>query len=165
MDYFSLCNNYSCDGLWAFTFTLFGVVILLLLVGSNIDDAVKASREESAFNPLTFGNMAVLVLALGFLASGYFVKSLQNGSITELNNTTVSVCGDTLNSVIHNVKYLSKRYDNKVESFKFMYGDNIISKEQYVNDILNEFYSTGSSDSPNYNAEFKDAAINLKKGM
>ena len=165
MDYFSLYNNYNCDGLWAFTFTLFGVVILLLLVGSNIDDAVKASREESAFNQLTFGNMAVLVLALGFLASGYFVKSLQNGSITELNNTTVSVCGDTLNSVIHNVKYLSKRYDNKLESFKFMYGNNIISKEQYVNDILNEFYSTGSSGSPDYSAEFKDATVNLKKGM
>ena len=165
MDYFSLYNNYNCDGLWAFTFTLFGVAILLLLVGFNIDDAVKASRKESAFNPLTFGNAAVLVFALGFLASGYFVKSLQNGSITELNNTTVSVCGDTLDSVIHNVKYLSKRYDNKIESFKFMYGDNIISKEQYVNDILNEFYNTGSSDSPDYSAEFKDATINLKKGI
>ena len=46
-----------------------------------------------------------------------------------------------------------------------MYGDNIISKEQYVNDILNEFYNTGSSDSPDYNAEFKDATVNLKKGM
>ena len=71
----------------------------------------------------------------------------------------------TQDSVIHNVKYLSKRYDNKIESFKFMYGNNIISKEQYVNDILNEFYSTGSSDSPDYSAEFKDATVNLKKGM
>lgn len=39
MDYFSLYNNYNCDRIWAFTFTLFGVVILLLLVGFNIDDA------------------------------------------------------------------------------------------------------------------------------
>lgn len=99
------------------------------------------------------------------MAFGYGIKLSQNGNITELNNTTVSVCGDTLDSVIRNVKYLSKRYDNKLESFKFMYGDNIISKEQYVNDILNEFYSTGSSDSPDYSAEFKDATVNLKKGM
>lgn len=165
MDYFSLYNNYNCDRLWAFTFTLFGVMILLLLVGFNIDDAVKASRKGSEFTILTCGNAFVLGVVLVFLASGYFLKSSHNDSVTELNNTTTSVCGDTLDSVINNVKYLSRRYDNKVESFKFMYGDNIISKEQYVNDILNEFYSTGSSDSPNYNAEFKDATINLKKGM
>ena len=145
-------------------FTVFGVTILVLLIAYNIDDGVKASCKESTFTLLSSGNVAVLVVALFFMAFGYFVKSLQNGSITELNNTTVSVCGDTLDSVIHNVKYLSKRYDNKIESFKFMYGDNIISKEQYVNDILNEFYNTGSSDSPDYNAEFKDATVNLRKG-
>lgn len=165
MDYFSLYSSYHFDELLSLMFTVFGVTILVLLIAYNIDDAVKASRKESTFTLLSYGNVGVLVVALSFMAFGYGIKLSQNGSITELNNTTVSICGDTLDSVIHNVKYLSKRYDNKIESFKFMYGDNIISKEQYVNDILNEFYSTGSSDSPNYNAEFKDATINLKKGM
>lgn len=165
MDYFSLYSSYHFDELLSLIFTVFGVTILVLLIAYNIDDAVKASRKESTFTLLSYGNVGVLVVALSFMAFGYGIKLSQNGSITELNNTTVSVCGDTLDSVINNVKYLSRRYDNKVESFKFMYGDNIISKEQYVNDILNEFYSTGSSDSPNYNAEFKDATINLKKGM
>ena len=165
MDYFSLYSSYHFDELLSLIFTVFGVTILVLLIAYNIDDAVKASRKESTFTLLSYGNVGVLVVALSFMAFGYGIKLSQNGSITELNNTTVSICGDTLDSVIHNVKYLSKRYDNKIESFKFMYGDNIISKEQYVNDILNEFYNTGSSDSPNYNAEFKDATINLKKGM
>lgn len=97
----------------------------------------------SEFTILTCGNAFVLGVVLVFLASGYFLKSSHNDSVTDLNNTTTSVCGDTLDSVINNVKYLSRRYDNKVESFKFMYGDNIISKEQYVNDILNEFYKYG----------------------
>lgn len=165
MDYFSLYSSYHFDELLSLMFTVFGVTILVLLIAYNIDDAVKASRKGSEFTLLSYGNVGVLVVALSFMAFGYGIKLSQNGSITELNNTTVSVCGDTLDSVINNVKYLSRRYDNKVESFKFMYGDNIISKEQYVNDILNEFYSMGSSDSPNYNAEFKDATINLKKGM
>jgi hypothetical protein len=165
MDYFSLYSSYHFDELLSLMFTVFGVTILVLLIAYNIDDAVKASRKESTFTLLSYGNVGVLVVALSFMAFGYGIKLSQNGSITELNNTTVSICGDTLDSVIHNVKYLSKRYDNKVESFKFMYGDNIISKEQYVNDILNEFYNTGSSDSLDYNAEFKDATVNLRKGM
>lgn len=165
MDYFSLYSSYHFDELLVLTFALFGVAILVLLIAYNIDDAIKDSRKECTFTLLSSGNVAVLVVALSFMAFGYGSKLSQNGSITELNNTTVSVCGDTLDSVIHNVKYLSKRYDNKIESFKFMYRDNIISKEQYVNDILNEFYNTGSSDSPDYNAEFKDATVNLKKGM
>lgn len=166
MDYLGLYNSYSVDALYALTFTILGVVILILLVALNIVGAVRASREEhSYFTLLTGGNAWALVGALAFLAFGYACKSSQNDSVAELNNTTISVCGDTFDSVIGNVKYLSKRYDNKVESFKFMYGDNIISKEQYVNDILNDFYSTGSSDSPDYNAEFKDATVNLKKGM
>lgn len=165
MDYFSLYSSYHFDELLSLMFTVFGVTILVLLIAYNIDDAVKASRKESTFTLLSYGNVGVLVVALSFMAFGYGIKLSQNGSITELNNTTVSICGDTLDSVIHNVKYLSRRYDNKVESFKFMYGDNIISKEQYVNDILNEFYNTGSSDSPDYNAEFKDATVNLRKGM
>ena len=165
MDYLELYSSYHFDELCSLMITLFGVAILVLLIAYNIDDAVKASRKESTFTLLSSGNVAVLVVALFFMAFGYGIKLSQNGNITELNNTTVSVCGDTLDSVIRNVKYLSKRYDNKLESFKFMYGDNIISKEQYVNDILNEFYSTGSSDSPDYSAEFKDATVNLKKGM
>lgn len=165
MNYLGLYSDYHCDELLVFMFNLFGVAILILLIAYNIDDAIKASRKESTFTLLSSGNVAVLVVALLFMGFGYGIKLSQNGSITELNNATVSICRDTLDSVIHNVKYLSKRYDNKVESFKFMYGDNIISKEQYVNDILNEFYSTGSSGSPDYNAEFKDATVNLKKGM
>ena len=165
MDYFSLYANYNWIELHSLVFTLFGMGILVLQIAYNIDDAIKASRKESTFRLLSSGNMAVLVVALFFMGFGYGIKLSQNGSIAELNNTTISVCGDTLDSVIHNVKYLSKRYDNKIESFKFMYGNNIISKEQYVNDILNEFYSTGSSGSPDYNAEFKDATVNLKKGM
>lgn len=165
MDYLGLYNNYNVDGTYALASTLFGVAILILLIVFNIADVVKAKREKCAFTLLRGGNAWGLIATLVFLVLGYACKYSQNDSIVELNNTTISVCGDTLNSVINNVKYLSRRYDNKVESFKFMYGDNIISKEQYVNDILNEFYSTGSSDSPNYNAEFKDATINLKKGM
>ena len=165
MDYLELYSGYHCDELLVLMFTLFGVAILILLIAYNIDDAIKASRKESTFRLLSSENVAVLVVALFFMGFGYGIKLSQNDSITELNNTTVSVCGDTLDSVIHNVKYLSKRYDNKVESFKFMYGNNIISKEQYVNDILNEFYSTGSSGSSDYSAEFKDATVNLKKGM
>lgn len=165
MDYLGLYSSYNVDTLYALTFTIFGVVILILLVAFNIAEAVRASRENHYFTLLTGGNAWALVGALVLLAFGYACKSSQNDSVAELNNTTISVCGDTFDSVINNVKYLSKRYDNKVESFKFMYGDNIISKEQYVNDILNDFYSTGSSDSPDYSAEFKDATVNLKKGM
>lgn len=165
MDYLGLYNRYNVDGTYALASTLFGVAILILLIVCNIADVVKAKREKCAFTLLHGGNAWGLIATLVFLVFGYACKYSQNDSIVELNNTTISVCGDTFDSVINNVKYLSKRYDNKVESFKFMYGDSIISKEQYVNDILNDFYSTGSSDSPNYNAEFKDATVNLKKGM
>lgn len=166
MDYLGLYSSYNVDTLYALTFTIFGVAILILLIAFNIAEAVKASREKCYyFTLLTCGNAWGLAATLVFLVLGYACKSSQNDSVAELNNTTISVCGDTFDSVIGNVKYLSRRYDNKVESFKFMYGDNIISKEQYVNDILNEFYSTGSSDSSDYNAEFKDATVNLKKGI
>ena len=68
-----------------------------------------------------------------------------------------------LKSLVDNVNYLSDKYDSKIDTFRIMHGDNMPSREEYINNILAEFYSgkpvSGNFD---YSAEYKELANTLR---
>lgn len=68
-----------------------------------------------------------------------------------------------LQSLVDNVNYLSDKYGSKIDTFRIMYGDNMPSREEYINNILAEFYSgkpvSGNFD---YSAEYKELANALR---
>lgn len=68
-----------------------------------------------------------------------------------------------LQSLVDNVNYLSDKYDSKIDTFRIMYVDNMPSREEYINNILAEFYGgepvNGNFD---YSAEYKELAKALR---
>lgn len=68
-----------------------------------------------------------------------------------------------LQSLVDNVNYLSDKYDSKIDTFRIMYGDNMTSREEYINNILAEFYgSKPASGNFDYSAEYKELAKALR---
>lgn len=70
---------------------------------------------------------------------------------------------NNLENLVTNVNYLSNTYDSKIDTFRIMYGDNVPSREDYINNILAEFYgSKPASGNFDYSAEYKELANALR---
>ena len=80
----------------------------------------------------------------------------------------------TVNSVSNidafknNVNYLKDTYATKIKTFKVMYGkDSVISEDNYINSILNQFYLGKIDNTPTditgFEEDYPRVSINLKK--
>ena len=67
---------------------------------------------------------------------------------------------------MYNVELLNDKYNERLDYFKFVYGDDAPSRKEYINNMLNEFYGqTVSSDKVNYRDEIKEVEQSLRKGV
>lgn len=80
----------------------------------------------------------------------------------------------TVNSVSNidtfknNINYLKDTYATKIKTFKVMYGkDSVISEDNYINSILNQFYLGKIDNTPTditgFEEDYPRVSINLKK--
>lgn len=106
-----------------------------------------------------------LVVGTAFIVGNSLMKP-SNNRLEALNNTSIEGCGDSIENVVYNVEYLSNKYNERFDYFKFAYGDNAPSRKEYINNILNGFYGqTVSSDKVNYKDEIKEVEQSLRKGV
>ena len=166
MDYFSLYESFStykvdlgsnpmfsfCVGICCI---ILGVVLLSLNLTNYSDNKAIAVIMGVPF--LVAG--AVLIMC------GTQMKSSGN-RLEVLNNIAFEGCGDSIDNVVYNVEYLSDKYNERLDYFKFVYGDDAPSRKEYINNILNEFYGqTVSSDRVNYSDEIEEVEQSLRKGI
>ena len=134
--------------------------------------------------------LALVILFLGIIAAAYagelamlgmalmvafviclFVSPLTftkyNHSIEDKSEELRKLAYDNnisnLQSLVNSVNYLSDKYDSKIDTFRIMYKDNVPSREDYINNILAEFYSgKPASGNFDYSAEYKELANALR---
>ena len=53
-----------------------------------------------------------------------------------LNNIAFEGCGDSIENVVYNVELLNDKYNERLDYFKFVYGDDAPSRKEYINNIL-----------------------------
>ena len=166
MDYFSLYESFSTykvdlgsNPMFAFCvgicFIIIGVVLLSLNLTNYSDNKAIAVIMGVPF--LVAG--AVLIMC------GTQMKSSGN-RLEVLNNAAFEGCGDSIENVVYNVELLNDKYNERLDYFKFVYGDDAPSRKEYINSILNGFYGkTISSDSVDYKDELKEVEQSLRKGI
>lgn len=166
MDYFSLYESfgyYKIDYIGNPKFmisagiacVILGVLILVIAVCKDLND-----RVIPAFMAIGF-----LVVGTAFIVANSLMKP-SNNRLEALNSAAFEGCGDSIENVVYNVEYLSDKYDERLDYFKFAYGDNAPSRKEYINSILNGFYGkTVSSDSIDYKDELKEVETSLRKGI
>lgn len=169
MDYFSLYESFSTYRVgyanntealfWLGIFCAVGGVITLLLCALEIKE-----NKDMAF---------IGILGIGIGACGFLLITTNKSRVDETNNKFRALniaafegCGDSIENVVYNVEYLSNKYNERFDYFKFAYGDNAPSRKEYINNILNEFYGkTISYDSVDYKDELKEVEQSLRKGI
>lgn len=69
----------------------------------------------------------------------------------------------SLENLIDNANYLSDKYDSKIDTFRIMYGDNMPRREDYINNILAEFYGGEPvNENFDYSTEYRELAKALR---
>ena len=166
MDYFSLYesfSNYKADFINNPKFmvsvgtvcVILGILFLVFAVSTDLTE-----RVIPAFMAIGF-----LVVGTAFIVGNSLMKP-SNNRLEALNNASIEGCGDSIENVVYNVEYLSNKYNERFDYFKFAYGDNAPSRKEYINSVLNEFYEkTISSDSVDYKDELKEVETSLRKGI
>lgn len=166
MDYFSLYESFSTykvdlgsNPMFAFCvgicFIIIGVVLLSLNLTNYSDNKAIAVIMGVPF----------LVAGAVIIMCGTQMKSSGN-RLEVLNNIAFEGCGDSIENIVYNVEYLSDKCNERLDYFKFAYGDDAPSRKEYINSILNGFYGkTISSDSVDYKDELKEVETSLRKGI
>ena len=166
MDYYSLYESFSyykLDYIDNPKFTIsagiacviLGVLLLVVAVCKDLND-----RVIPAFMAIGF-----LVVGTAFIVANSLMKP-SNNRLEALNSASIEGCGDSIENVVYNVEYLSDKYNERLDYFKFAYGDDAPSRKEYINSILNGFYGkTVSSDSVDYKDELKEVETSLRKGI
>lgn len=166
MDYFSLYESFSTYRVDFMTNPKFmisvgiacvilGVLFLGFTVYTDLTD-----RVVPAFMAIGF-----LVVGTAFIVGNSLMKP-SNNRLEALNSAAFEGCGDSIENVVYNVECLSDKYNERLDYFRFVYGDDAPSRKEYINNILNEFYGkTVSSDRVNYRDEIKEVEQSLRKGV
>lgn len=169
MDYFSLYESFSTYRVdyatntevlfWLGIVCAVGGVLLLILCALGIRE-----NRDLAY----LGILGMLIGACGFLfiATNKSREDEANSKFRALNSAAFEGCGDSIENVVYNVEYLSDKYNERLDYFKFAYGDDAPSRKEYINNVLNEFYGqTVSSDRVNYSDEIEEVEQSLRKGI
>lgn len=169
MDYLELYESFSTYRVgyanntealfWLGIFCAVGGVVTLLLCALEIKE-----NKDMAF---------IGILGIGIGACGFLFIATNKSRVDETNNKFVALnsaafegCGDSIENVVYNVEYLSDKYNERLDYFKFAYGDDAPSRKEYINNVLNEFYGkTISYDSVDYKDELKEVETSLRKGI
>lgn len=134
---------------------ILGVLLLVIAVCKDLNDRVIP----------VFMAIGFLVVGTAFIVANSLMKP-SNNRLEALNSAAFEGCGDSIENIVYNVEYLSNKYDERLDYFKFAYGDDAPSRKEYINNILNEFYGqTVSSDRVNYRDEIKEVEQSLRKGI
>ena len=167
MDYFSLYESFSNYRLdfrnrpeilisTGIACIIVGVLLLVLAVCKDLNDRVIPC----------FMGIGFLVIGSALFISIMYSTGSPSNRLKALNSASIEGCGDSIENVVYNVEYLSDKYNERLDYFKFAYGDDAPSRKEYINSILNGFYGkTISSDSVDYKDELKEVETSLRKGI
>lgn len=165
MDYYELYwtyNNYD-------KFLKMPIVLMCLAVIFGIACIVTSGSKDKSEYSLSFVSGVSSLFCVCFILTAFVFwlgTGIARGRVAELNKVTIESFGDTLENFADNVEYLSDKYNERLDHFRFVYGDNAPSRKEYINNILNEFYGqTVSSDKVNYRDEIKEVEQSLRKGV
>lgn len=128
-----------------------------LLSMTNIDIAKMYATGELNTDLALFWNTN--------MSSNEISNLLPEGDIKNL----LTVNGvSNVTSLKKNIDYLTNLYNQKKKTFKLLYNKDItVSKEDYINSILNQFYLGKISDTPTditgFEEDYPKISINLKK--
>lgn len=167
MDYFSLYESFSYYKMdymvnpkfmisAGIACIIVGVLLLVLAVCKDLNDRVIPC----------FMGIGFLVIGSALLISIMYSAGSPSNRLKALNSAAFEGCGDSIENVVYNVELLSDKYDERLDYFKFAYGDDAPSRKEYINSILNGFYGkTVSSDGVDYKDELKEVETSLRKGI
>lgn len=168
MDYVELANKASEYGLFKEASGVQGqgiymgcIIVVVLLALTFIVLAHERDAELASWVVIW---LIVFIGGVGLFAYIYpkFTYKIKS-RLEELRKLAYDNNIDNLENLVANVNYLSNTYDNKIDIFRIMYKDNVPSREDYINNILAEFYSgkpvSGNFD---YSAEYKELANTLR---
>lgn len=169
MDYLGLYESFSTYRVgyanntealfWLGIFCAVGGVITLLLCALEI----KENKDMALIGIL---GMAIGACGFLFIATNKGRVDETNNKFRALNSAAFEGCGDSIENVVYNVELLNDKYNERLDYFKFVYGDDAPSRKEYINNMLNEFYGqTVSSDRVNYRDEIKEVEQSLRKGV
>ena len=138
MDYYELANKASS---YAFTSEIssvfyFGCIIFIILFALAAISLLIA-RKFDEFTTACMGGLLFCVMF--FLCNNYSLENTRKAD--ELKKLASDNNISSLDDLVGNVGYLSTIYSEKIDTFEVMYRDNVLSKKEYVNNILTEFYN------------------------
>lgn len=166
MDYFSLYESFGIYKVDLGSNPVFAlcVGVCCIIIGVVLLSLSLANYSDNKAIAVVMG-VPFLVTGAVLIMCGTRMKSPGN-RLEALNSAAFEGCGDSIENVVYNVEYLSDRYDERLDYFKFAYGDDVPSRKEYINNVLNEFYGqTVSSDRVNYRDEIKEVEQSLIKGI
>lgn len=128
-----------------------------LLSITNIDIAKMYTNNELNTNQALFWTTSMNGNEIKNLLSEDDIKNLL--TVNGVSNVT---------SLKENINYLTNLYEQKKKTFKVLYNkDTTVSKDDYINSILNQFYLGKISDTPaditGFEEDYPRISINLKK--
>ena len=128
-----------------------------LLSMTNIDIAKMYTNNELDTNKALFLTTTINGTEIHNLLSEDDLKNLL--TVNGVSNIT---------SLKENIDYLTNMYGQKKKTFKVLYNkDTTVSKEDYINSILNQFYLGKIDDTPaditGFEEDYPRISINLKK--
>ena len=179
MDYYSLYESFynyshSANGLGSKIMYYFALIVVFILIIIYVNLVSQEKCDIKIFSLLAVPTLFVLLFFIIVFTIVYDFKNNNSNNtdktdakINELNNIAVGIGGDTLDNIVYNVEYLSNHYENRLEYFKFVYGNNIPSERDYINNILNTFYGkaveSNNSNNIDYSVELKEVETSLRK--
>lgn len=128
-----------------------------LLSMTNIDIAKMYATGELNADLALFYDTDISSKEISNLLSENDIKNLL--TVNGVSNVT---------SLKENIDYLTNLYEQKKKTFKVLYNkDTTVSKEDYINSILNQFYlgkiDNTPTDSTGFEEDYPKVSINLKK--
>ena len=128
-----------------------------LLSMTNIDIAKMYATGDLNTDLALFWNTDMRSNEINNLLSEDDIKNLL--TVNGVSNIT---------SLKENIDYLTNLYEQKKKTFKLLYNKDItVSKEDYINSILNQFYLGKINDTPTditgFEEDYPKVSINLKK--
>ena len=160
MDYYELANKASS---YAFTSEIssvfyFGCLIFIVLFALAAISLLIAGKFDE-FTTACMGGLLFCVMF--FLCNNYSLENTRKAD--ELKKLASDNNISSLDDLVGNVDYLSDRYSEKLDTFKIIYKDSMPSREEYINNILTEFYNKKPiSVDFDYSTEYKEVVEHLK---
>lgn len=163
MDYLELANKANEYGLMNRVSNGYGQGILIACVAIVVILALGFIVCVYERDPFSLYILMGASLVVCFIFTFTKFTSANGDRLEELRKLAYDNNISSLENLIDNANYLSDKYDSKIDTFRIMYGDNMPSREDYINNILAEFYGGEPvNENFDYSTEYRELAKALR---